>query len=526
MIAVRGLRKARARWRNPGLQALAAALLVLVILLGAWWQASQWYRSRLIAHRHDQEAVSAGLYSNALSLAIQREVSRLHELRAYVQANPSDPLFAAHFDAYAAALYAGAQGVRSLMVAPGGTVAYVYPLAGNEAVIGYRPADDPRPSVQADVGRAVRTMQTVISAPVDLPRGAVGLIAYQAVRGNLGDWGLVSMLLDVSALFDEAGLSTRSPAFDFALRDTSGHVFYGPAGVFARDPIVSTVDLPEGTWQLGYVPKEGWSVPAEEHLAFDLTGLAVVLLLAGLTYLVTNRQQRLALDVERRSAEIAEVNARLQAAALEERQRLARDLHDSVSQALYGISLGAQTARRLLERDPAHAAEPLEYVLSLTKAAIAEMRALIFELRPDSLEREGLVAALTKQAEAIAMRHSLMVASELGTEPELPLPAKEALYRIAQEALNNIARHAEAKRVWLTLRTGTEAVTLTVRDDGVGFDPHREYPGHLGLRSMAERAQGAGGALEVASEAGRGSRLTARVPLGRPGKQPADSSRG
>src|SRR5213078_3825441 len=131
-------------------------------------------------------------------------------------------------------------------------------------------------------------------------------------------------------------------------------------------------------------------------------------------------------------------------AALEERQRLARELHDSVSQALFGISLGARTARALLAQDPARAAEPIDYVQSLAEAGLAEMRALIFELRPESLESEGLVAAISKQAAALRARHQIEVRADLGAEPALPLERKEALYRIAQEATHNTVKHARA----------------------------------------------------------------------------------
>src|SRR5205823_523285 len=111
----------------------------------------------------------------------------------------------------------------------------------------------------------------------------------------------------------------------------------------------------------------------------------------------------------RLSADLQHSRERLLLAQEEERRRLARELHDSVSQALYGISLGAHAARKALDHDPSQLAEPLNYVLSLTEAALVEMRALIFELRPESLETEGLVSALTKQAAALHARHNLLV---------------------------------------------------------------------------------------------------------------------
>ena len=216
-------------------------------------------------------------------------------------------------------------------------------------------------------------------------------------------------------------------------------------------------------------------------------------------------------------AAIAVENARLFSevrgkAALEERQRLARELHDSVSQALYGIALGVETARELLPDDPERAAEPLAYATTLAEAGMTEMRALIFELRPESLEKEGLVAALEKQAAAVQARHGIRVDAELDKEPEASLEVKEVLYRVAQEALHNTVKHARAANVKLKLEELPEGFTLGISDDGVGFDARNDFPGHLGLKSMRERATRLGGTLEVASEPGHGVTILARVP--------------
>jgi signal transduction histidine kinase len=199
-------------------------------------------------------------------------------------------------------------------------------------------------------------------------------------------------------------------------------------------------------------------------------------------------------------------------AALEERQRLARELHDSVSQALYGIALGTQTAQERLEEGQPGAREPLDYVLSLAEAGMAEMRALIFELRPESLEQEGLVAALGKQVAALEARHGVAVEDDLCEEPPVPLPVKEAIYRIAQEAMHNTVRHARAKNVGVDLVCGPEMSSVEIRDDGLGFDAGADFPGHLGLRSMRERAARLGGTLEVLSAPGSGTTVCARIP--------------
>ncbi|WP_198548983.1 GAF domain-containing protein [Streptomyces sp. PRh5] len=236
----------------------------------------------------------------------------------------------------------------------------------------------------------------------------------------------------------------------------------------------------------------------------------------------------------------------------EERHRISRELHDSVSQALYGIALGARTAREMLERDidsaepvegrtgtssPARApgrgdpvaghetagevvdlaelaelAEPIEYIRRLADAAIAETRTLLCRLRPESLEAEGLVAALTQHVEALRARYGIATEAKLDAEPETTPEAKHALYRIAQESLHNVAKHSQARNVRLHLLNEPGAITLTVADDGVGFDCKGSFPGHLGLLSMRERAREVGGTLNVDSRPGQGSRIRARIP--------------
>jgi signal transduction histidine kinase len=217
---------------------------------------------------------------------------------------------------------------------------------------------------------------------------------------------------------------------------------------------------------------------------------------------------------------VAAQNARLlteaqSKAGLEERQRLARELHDSVSQALYGIALGARTARALAEHSPEQLTEPLDYVLSLAEAGMTEMRSLIFELRPESLAAEGLVAALEKRVAVLRARHQLTVSADLCAEPELALPLKETLYRIAQEALHNAVKHAHAAHVEVRLATTGTKVELEIGDDGVGFEPGEPRPGHLGMQSMRERAAAHRGSIEIDSEIGRGTTVRATLPLPR-----------
>jgi signal transduction histidine kinase len=199
--------------------------------------------------------------------------------------------------------------------------------------------------------------------------------------------------------------------------------------------------------------------------------------------------------------------------ALEERQRLSRELHDSVSQALYGIVLGAKSAQKRFARSPDRVQEALEYVVNLAEAALADMRSVILELRPESLQIEGLVGALSKRADAVVARYGIQVKKELPEEPAIPLELKQAVYRAAQEALHNVVKHAHAKHASIQLKVYPDSIVLEVADDGKGFDPTRPFPGHMGIQSMRERAEALGGELHIDSTPGSGTRVRFRTSI-------------
>jgi signal transduction histidine kinase len=212
-------------------------------------------------------------------------------------------------------------------------------------------------------------------------------------------------------------------------------------------------------------------------------------------------------------------NARLhhksvQAAALTERNRLARELHDSVSQALFGIVLAARTLMQSLPANDQTLPKIGDYMLRLSEAALSEMRALIFELRPESIEKLGLIEAIQKQAAELCEHNGLkFICASNSTEPALPVAAKESIYRIGMEAIQNVVKHAGATVVQLFANIDNGTLTLEIRDDGTGFDTTAEHPGHFGLRTMRERAGQLGGALRVSSTPGAGTTLTVQIPL-------------
>jgi len=144
---------------------------------------------------------------------------------------------------------------------------------------------------------------------------------------------------------------------------------------------------------------------------------------------------------------------------------------------------------------------------------LAEMRALIFELRPEALADVGLVGALERQLDGLELRHGLTTVRDLGDEPPLPFAAKQVLLRVVQEALHNVVKHARANRVEVRVRRQGERLQLRVTDDGVGFDVDASFPGHLGHTSMRERLAALGGQLRLESQPGIGTAIEADVPL-------------
>jgi PAS domain S-box-containing protein len=217
-------------------------------------------------------------------------------------------------------------------------------------------------------------------------------------------------------------------------------------------------------------------------------------------------------------AAIAVESARLyqreeQLAVLEERQRIARDLHDSVAQSLYSVVLYAETAVRSLQAgDQTTATDHLREVRKISQESLREMRLLIFELRPPVLDKVGLEAALQARLELVEERAGLQAELRVEGEGSLPSAVQEELYHIAQEALNNVLKHAWARKVSVLVRMDGPTALLEVADDGLGFDwEGAQQKQGFGLRGMAERAERIGGNLEIESVPGKGTRVNVTV---------------
>jgi PAS domain S-box-containing protein len=202
-------------------------------------------------------------------------------------------------------------------------------------------------------------------------------------------------------------------------------------------------------------------------------------------------------------------------AALEERQRLARELHDSVTQSLYSLTLLAEASRRT-----AQAGEVEKVVGNIARLgetaqqALKEMRLLVYELRPLALEQAGLADALQHRLDAVEKRAGINAQLRVELDVKLPPHVENALYRIAQEALNNSLKHAEANKVVVSLRSSGKQVEMEIKDNGKGFDTEgTQDQGGLGLTSIRERVEALGGEVSIIAEPGAGTHVRLRVPL-------------
>jgi len=281
---------------------------------------------------------------------------------------------------------------------------------------------------------------------------------------------------------------------------------FGPQGATLAVTIGAVIAVLATSYELGAFVELS---PTDSALNLQLYIVFAALTTLCLAAIVSERR--------RAALELAESQRREGERAALERQRIARDLHDSVSQSLFSTTLHVRTAQRALELEQLDATGPVGEELSeigqLTRGALAEMRALILELRPGALAEEGLVAALTKQAAALSAREGLTIDVD-GPDAGLPLAleVEEQLYRLGQEALANVVKHARASRAAVRIAAADDIVMIEVHDDGRGFDPAAVGPDHFGLRSMRGRVADLGGRLEITSTPGQGTVLRVEVP--------------
>jgi signal transduction histidine kinase len=341
----------------------------------------------------------------------------------------------------------------------------------------------------------------------------------------LACWGLVRQ----QHWFREHGLESFGrdslwAAVAFGWYGVIGQAFTPPSYIFPSTVLNSTLFL-----QLFGIPVE--------LFRGGMAALAAFFVIRSLRAFEVKRQEQLAnlqaarlQEVERREALRGDLLRQVVSAQEAERQRIARELHDETGQSLTGLSLGLRSLRSSLRSDPALAERNAQELETLAVRAIDELRRFVSDLRPAQLDDLGLVPALRWYCQEVQARAGLQVECEVPAgRVTLPAEVSTVLFRIAQEALTNIVRHAQARRVTVRLHLSTEDARLFVQDDGRGFDPQAMLAAHAprrawGLVGMQERAALVGGFFQVTSAPGQGAEVLAVIPLPPAQEQPHETT--
>lgn len=280
---------------NPRRAAAIVALLVLLAGLILGWHLSLRYQVGILAAARQDAESHLKTHGSILNVLLQHRFGLLAGLKSYSEEGLSSPVDhnGQTFRALAVGLCASASGVRNFSIAPEGIQKYVYPLEGNENVLGHDLMHDKRPAVRAEVQRAIETGEVTLSGPYELRQGGLGLVARQAVYQQGRFWGLVAMVLDVPPILMEAGLNEEHELMSFVLQDQKGKVFFGDASILTKQPVSYQVPIQGHVWILSAVPINGWQVSPQ--ILWLVYGGAIVLpiLLAALAYLIIYRHARL-----------------------------------------------------------------------------------------------------------------------------------------------------------------------------------------------------------------------------------------
>ncbi len=550
------------RGRVAAFQPLRIALLVLALAAAGAWAADDWYaRTRLAATRRrvDQELAQ---YATAITSSLNRRIALLSGLRAFVAIERGTPAFDTNFTAYAAALAASATGIRAVQYTENGVERNTWPHAGNEPVLGYDFRRHPVEQVRADLLRAETSDRMVLSGPVELVQGGLGLIGRLAVdRPGSARVGVVNVVLDLPPLFAEARIDV-SPNLQLALRDEGGTVFFGSSEVLSDDPFEHPVEVWDRRWTLAARPSAGGAGADNGSGGFRLAAGGIVLLLALTAYLAASRQASLAAAVAERTESLTAANRSLEEQVAQREHVEAQLMHSQKMEGLGRLAGGiAHDFNNILTGI-------LGYV-SLLQDEIqpgTEARADLDEIERASRRASDLTRQLLTFARKQTVSPSVVDLNELignvdrilrrliGEDVEMVIDLADGLPPVRvdpaqlEQVLTNLVVNARdamphGGRISVTTRlvqaTPTELgigigvgaritdfVQLEVRDTGVGMDAATmarvfepffttKEPGRgtgLGLAISYGIVQEAGGAIALSSDPGAGTAVTIHLP--------------
>lgn len=280
---------------------------IFIFLLIVFFVSESWYKKQLIDEQKSNTLEELSSYSLGLSNSIDRRFTLLDGLYVFVDIHKDKEDFKEEFDLFAGGLYLTTEGIRNFALAPNGIQKYVYPIKGNENVAGHDLINDERENVRRDVNKAIETKKIVISGPYELRQGGLGLISRRAFYTNETFWGLITMVIDMPPIFEEAGLSAFENELVFAIRKTGDVAFYGDNSIFESDSLTYELRLPDGSWEIAVFPRKGWkSLISKDLIVFRIILGFSLFLIFVLLYLNFQKKEKLKAEIDKKTNELDE----------------------------------------------------------------------------------------------------------------------------------------------------------------------------------------------------------------------------
>lgn len=534
--------------------------LVLLLLCWALYLLdsvhTRWVEGRVRTEVSAQLVQQGVVLSNTLS----SKLALLYGLRSYVEADPSQERLDSDFDLIARSLRENTIGIRALQLVKDGRIQYMYPTHGNEAAIGLDLLSDPRPSVQETVRKAMASDHVTINGPLELKQGGSGIVARLPIRSGGDTWGLAAVVIDLPALFAEAGILRENGDLLIAARDAEREVFFGASDVFSSAPEVQRIPLIDGAWEIAAAPHGGWTaLLSDQIISFRVALGVVLLLLVSLFFVSTRSRYVLQKLVERRTQELRSLNSNLKK-EVEAHRRTEVDLVTARDEAEHSARLkDAFIASMSHEiRTPLHvilgyvdllagpeediANEKHMYIESMKNAGgrlmrtieeilhISSLRAGTYRLNKTDMELVSTTKSLFHKYYSVAAERGLqmvwrsnIVRADLHADPH-------SLELALTNLLDNAFKYTERGSIEVCVTGDEKHCSVSVRDSGIGisdeyigqvFDVfsqektgyNRPYDGlGLGLTLTKRYVEMHGGSVGVESEKGVGSTFTMTVP--------------
>ncbi|PWC34551.1 hypothetical protein TSO352_21555 [Azospirillum sp. TSO35-2] len=504
--------------------------MTLVLVVAYLWMGDVYVRV-LVAEHRATAALTASSLSSTLSSALNERLALVRGLTAFVEVEAGAGSLQEQFPRYAEGLRRSVVGVRNISAAPDFVVRIVYPVEGNERVLGNDLLKDSRPGFADTVQRAIISRDVTIHGPVNLLQGGKGLIARQIVYGPGKPWGAVGMVFDVGAILDEVRFDRVPAHLTFALVTDTGQQVAGDAAALTGDPLVERINLPEGHWLLALAPRTSWEGLGHgdpTFRGFQLGFLLLALLIEALTFLTASRRYTLERQVDIRTAELGRAKNELEQFAY----ATAHDLQEPLRAiASYAQLLERQQQGRLDEESEGFIREIVDGAGRL-KMLLRDVQLFLAEDRvPLSCGVVPAGAALNAALGVLKRRITAAAATvTVGDLPEVQADERR-LREIFVVLVGNAVEYRHpyrAAEVHVTHRRTEGYDVIDVRDNGIGIEPRYrdqifevfrrlhsrdEHPGTgMGLAIARKMVERLGGRITVESSPGVGSTFSIHLP--------------